>query len=58
MMFLLVVIMLVLLASGVAALGVTPARKIVDFEPGLTQTISFDILNLTNLRVLLSIVSL
>ena len=48
MMFLLVVIMLVLLASGVAALGVTPARTTVDFEPGLTQTISFDILNSEN----------
>ena len=31
--------------SSVDALGVTPARKIVDFEPGLEQTVEFNIVN-------------
>jgi hypothetical protein len=33
------------LISSAYALGVTPARTTIDFEPGLTKTINFDIIN-------------
>lgn len=35
----------VLLVSNVSALGVTPARTTIDFEPGLKRTVSFSVVN-------------
>ena len=42
-MFLLIVI--VLISFNVNALGITPARKVVNFESGLKQTVQFSIVN-------------
>ncbi len=36
---------LVLLASGAIAIGISPARAIIDFEPNLQKTMSFDVTN-------------
>jgi len=35
----------IFMVSSVCALGVTPARTTIDFEPGLSTQISFDVLN-------------
>ena len=42
-MFLLIV--MISISYNVSALGVTPARKIVNFEPGLEQTVQFSVVN-------------
>lgn len=38
-------LVLTFLFSNVFALGITPARTTVDFEPGLTKTVSFSVIN-------------
>jgi hypothetical protein len=42
---LILLVFILLFVSSVDALGVTPARKIIDFEPGLEQTVEFNIVN-------------
>jgi len=42
---LLLVIVLISVMHSADALGITPSRKIIDFEPGLEETITFKILN-------------
>jgi len=44
-LFIVVLFVLVLLSSGVLALGVTPARTTIDFSPGLERTVDILILN-------------
>lgn len=39
------VVLTLLFVGSVSALGVTPARKMVDFESGLEQTVEFNIVN-------------
>jgi len=49
------IVIIVLLSQNILALGVTPARKLIDFEPGLTQTVEFSIINSENKDVAVSI---
>jgi len=42
---LLALVLLIVLASNVIALGITPARTTLDFSPGLEKTVSFSVLN-------------
>ena len=44
----LVLLMGIFLIASVSALGVTPARTTIDFQPGLKQTVSFSIVNSEN----------
>ena len=43
--FILGLIFIILLASSVYALGVTPGRTTIDFSPNLEQTVSFSVIN-------------
>ena len=49
------IVVIILLSQNILALGVTPARKLVDFEPGLTQTVEFSIVNSENKDMAVSI---
>ena len=42
---LIVFVLLIFLVGSVSALGITPARTTVDFEPGLRKTVSFSVVN-------------
>ncbi len=43
--FFLVLLVFIVLLNNVSALGITPARTTINFEPGLEQTISFSVVN-------------
>ncbi len=49
---------MVLLATAVSALGVSPGQKIIDFEPGVRHTIQFNVLNDQHKDIMLMIYSL
>jgi hypothetical protein len=42
------ILMLIILFSNISSLGVTPGRKILDYEPGAVRQVSFKILNTDN----------
>lgn len=43
--FILLIVLTVLLTVNTSALGITPGRKIINFEPGLEQRIDFTVIN-------------
>lgn len=45
---LIIFVLLIFLVGSVSALGVTPARTTIDFEPGLKREISFSVVNSEN----------